>query len=268
VESAIARKTIANDIRRLIETELERVRMYSERVGEVLSYLEDHPINVQSQKMFYVPTKELDSTRLPDVVEGLTSEDVVLERQKSGGRVNTDPKSKKEEHMADVTLAMLYLACGGMDEAHNIVLPYSWPSDTTFGGAAIQGSLAAKEAEYCHALVHRKEGDLTGELGAQGFYNCKFWFGKTGYHPLFETVKQEVLKMDPSKFAQSPTVKSFFDELSNGQSWHPDAFSDLCEVALESKDADIIDFCNKLSGREWKLLMDRCNVVVNPESLV
>ena len=94
VESAISRETIANEIGRLIETELERVRMYSERVGEVLSYLEDHPINVQSQKMFYVPTKELDSTRLPDVVEGLTSEDVVLERQKSGGRVNTDPKSK------------------------------------------------------------------------------------------------------------------------------------------------------------------------------
>jgi len=242
--------------------------MYSERVGEVLAYLEDHPINVRSQKMYYVATKELDQSRLPDVVEGLTSDDVVLDKQKTGGRINTDPKNKGEEHMADVTTAMLFLACGGLDESHNLVLPYSWPHDTDFGGAAIEASPAAKEAEYCHALVHRKEGDIIGELGAQGFFNCKFWFGKTGHHPLYETVKEEALKMDLSKFTQSPTVKSFFHELSNGQSWHPDAFSDLCEIALESKDKELIDFCNKLSGREWKLLMDRCNGVVNPERLV
>ena len=89
------------------------------------------------------------------MVEGLTPEEVMLEKGKSGGRVNSDPVSKGEEHMAEVTTAMLYLACGGMDEAHNLVLPYSWPEDTKFGGQAIKGSPAAKESEYCHALVHR-----------------------------------------------------------------------------------------------------------------
>ena len=61
--------------------------------------------------------------------------------------------------MADVTAAMLFLGCGGMDEAHNIVLPYSWPSDTHFGGPAVKDSPAAKESEYCHALIHRYIGE-------------------------------------------------------------------------------------------------------------
>ena len=89
------------------------------------------------------------------MVEGLTPDEVMFEKGKSGGRVNSDPVTKGEEHMAEVTTAMLYLACGGMDEAHNLVLPYSWPEDTKFGGQAIKGSPAAKESEYCHALIHR-----------------------------------------------------------------------------------------------------------------
>ena len=51
------------------------------------------------------------------------------------------------------------------------------------------GSPAIKESEYCHSLIHRKEGDLIGELGSLGFSNCKFWFGKTGFHPLYNVVK-------------------------------------------------------------------------------
>ena len=31
------------------------------------------------------------------------------------------------------------------------------------------GSPAIKESEYCHSLIHRKEGDLIGELGSLGF---------------------------------------------------------------------------------------------------
>ena len=69
-----------------------------------------------------------------DVVENLQKEDVLIERQEEGknflkvhvyiwvtvqstfiflGRVNKPKPTKQEEHMADVTSAMLYLACGG-----------------------------------------------------------------------------------------------------------------------------------------------------------
>jgi len=56
----------------------------------------------------------------------------------------------------------------GLDEAHDIVLPFSWPSPT-FAGPSIPNSPAAKESEYCHAMIHRKEGDFIGELGQLGF---------------------------------------------------------------------------------------------------
>ena len=69
--------------------------------------------------------------------------------------------------------------------------------------------------------ICRKEGETYGELGAQGFWNCKFWFGRTGFHPLYESVKQEVLAMDLSEFDNSPTVKAFVSNLSGGQAWHP-----------------------------------------------
>ncbi len=75
--------------------------------------------------MSYVPTSRLDKTRLPDVVEDLQAEDVIVERFEEG-RINRPSLTKAEEHMSDVTVAMLFLATGGMDEAHNIVLPYRY----------------------------------------------------------------------------------------------------------------------------------------------
>lgn len=76
-----------------------------------------------------------------------------------------------------------------MDEAHNLVLPYSWPEyQHMSNGPPILNSPAIKESEYCHAMVHRKEGEIFGELGMVGFNNCKFWFGKTGFHPLYRYV--------------------------------------------------------------------------------
>jgi len=159
--------------------------VYTERVQDILEYVQKNPISIKSERMFYVPTSELDSKRLPEVVEGLDTVDVLIERKSQENRINVAPIGKAEEHMAEVAVAMLYFACGGMDESHNLVLPYSWPSPTHMSGPPIQGSPAIKESEYCHSLIHRKEGDIIGELGNQGFSNCKFWFGKTGYHPLY-----------------------------------------------------------------------------------
>ena len=63
---------------------------------------------------------------------------------------------------------MLYLACEGVDEAHNLVIPYSVDIEQ-WTGPPILNSPAIKESEYCHAMIHRKEGDFIGELGQLGF---------------------------------------------------------------------------------------------------
>lgn len=233
--------------------------MYSERVKDVLEYVGDHPINVHSQKMFYEPTSKLDPSRLPDVVESFNKEDIFTERLVEG-RINKPPRSKAEEHTADVAAAMLYLACGGMDEAHNLVLPYSWPDHTHMSGSPVLNSPAIKESEYCHAMVHRKEGEIFGELQMLGFDNCKFWFSKTGYHPLYSTVKEETIRL--AMDCSDPLVKTFASDLRDKQ-WNPDTFSDMCAEALTKRDSNLITFCNKVTQMEWRLLLDHCNGIVN-----
>ena len=44
-------------------------------------------------------------------------------------------------------------------------------------------------------MVHRKEGEFLGELGMVGFANCHFWFGKTGFHPLYQVVKENAIEI-------------------------------------------------------------------------
>lgn len=95
-----------------------------------------------------------------------------------------------------------------------------------------------------------------------GFSNCKFWFGKTGYHPLYDTVKVEALKQ--AENIQHPIIQNFVNQI---QVWDPATFSDVCSKALETKDQILLDYCNNVSAFEWKLLLDHCNVKTNPNPL-
>ena len=78
--------------------------------------------------MLYEPTDHLDAARLPDVVQGLQSQDVLLDdeprKRDDSNRVTRSVKGdKRREHMADVARAALYLACGGK---HLIGLTADW----------------------------------------------------------------------------------------------------------------------------------------------
>ena len=92
-----------------------------------------------------------------------------------------------------------------------------------------------------------------------GFKNCKFWFGKTGFHPLYEKVKIEAIE----KQSKHKVVQEFQESLSK-QTWHPDVFTDLCNLALDSKDQELIDYCDQISAKEWSILMQFINAKVNP----
>ena len=104
---------------------------------------------------------------------------------------------------------------------------------------------------------------FSGELDILGFSNCKFWFGQTGYHPLYEVVKKEALNMNLEPFSGSRMVKEFVDKLKIND-WDPEIFSDLCASALKSKDQDLVKFCDNLSTKEWQILLDFCNNKANP----
>ena len=72
--------------------------------------------------MQYEPTDHLDAARLPDVVQGLQREDVLVDGGGRGAaasaedssRVNSPAKNeRRRQHLADVATAALYLSCGG-----------------------------------------------------------------------------------------------------------------------------------------------------------
>ena len=71
-------------------------------------------VSLKDESIKYIAFDKLDSNRLPDVVEGLQREDVLVDIHQDG-RVNKECRSKFQEHMADVTVGMLYLACKGID---------------------------------------------------------------------------------------------------------------------------------------------------------
>lgn len=87
---------------------------------QVLDYLDSHPTTVTSLPMQYdaEPT-----TPLPACVSGLQPADVVCDSSAAAG-----------SHMARVIAGLLYVACGGLDAAHNLVTPLCWGSWTPYAG--------------------------------------------------------------------------------------------------------------------------------------
>ena len=111
-------------------------------------------------------------------------------------------------------------------------------------------------------MVHRLEGPHLGELGMYGYDNACFWFGKTGYHPLFPEVRKKSIKL-LSEFKERKTYSNLKDiEISN-DNWNPDYFTLLCRKALENRNEELLDYCNEVTNIEWNLLFEKCNKIVN-----
>ncbi|PNH08206.1 hypothetical protein TSOC_005291 [Tetrabaena socialis] len=149
---------------------------YPPRVQAVVEYVEANPARLQSIPMMY--DADVAQSHLPPVVQGLTPEDVLPPQQQ---RHAVDPLAA--EHYARVVAGLLYVACGGLDQAHNLVTPLCWGAATPYGGRPIAGSPAAADAAYVHALVHRAEGLHDGEYGS-GFSNANYWYFAAGSHPV------------------------------------------------------------------------------------
>jgi hypothetical protein len=153
-------------------------KRYPPRVEAVLKHVAIHPIKLASIAMMYEPAP---GTPLPEVVEGLTTSDVLP-------RGTSNATDNAAEHYARVIAALTYLTCGGLDHAHNLVTPLCWGSATHYAGRPIAGSKAATEAAYAHALIHLLEGDIVGEFGT-GFSNANYWYAATGRsHPIHPRV--------------------------------------------------------------------------------
>jgi hypothetical protein len=91
---------------------------------QVLDHLQSHPMTVTSLPMQY----DADPTvQLPECIAGLQPADVLPNGSSSSS-------STARKHMAQVIAGLLYVACGGLDAAHNLVTPLCWGSWTPYAG--------------------------------------------------------------------------------------------------------------------------------------
>ena len=118
----------------------------SPRLAAVITHLEEHPPDLfpdtGGMPMYYEPTRELSAMHLPDVVRGLTADEVlpvppstrqeVVAGDGGSGAVamgGSAAAAASRQHFARVVAALAYVATGGLDHAHNLV------------GRASQGSM-------------------------------------------------------------------------------------------------------------------------------
>uniref|UniRef100_A0A383W348 Uncharacterized protein n=1 Tax=Tetradesmus obliquus TaxID=3088 RepID=A0A383W348_TETOB len=212
-----------------------------QRVQQVLEYLQSHPMTITSLPMQY----DADSTvPLPDCIAGLQPADVLPTSSSSSS-------STGREHMARVIAGLLYVACGGLDAAHNLVTPLCWGSWTPYAGKPVASSPAAAEAAFVHALIHRQEGQCIGEFGS-GFSNANYWYRAAGQHPINAALLKEARKLAAGNAAAEAHVAK------HGSSWVPSKFVGLCCEVAERRDPQLLKFCEGVMAAEMRLLLDYC----------
>ncbi|KAI8467199.1 MAG: hypothetical protein J3K34DRAFT_44084 [Monoraphidium minutum] len=224
------------------------------RAQQVLDYLASHPMAAASQAMQYdaAPT-----TPLPACAAGLGPDDVLPPPPA------TKRDSAARQQYARVIAGVLYVAVGGLDQAHNLVTPLCWSSWTPYGGAPIPGSPAERDASYVHALIHRQEGSHDGEFGS-GWSNANYWYASSGaaLHPIaprLAAAARELAKGNPE--LERHAAAAFGGgggSGGGGAAWDPPRFVALCERAAGGGDAALAAWCGRVMGREAELLVDHC----------
>ena len=222
----------------------------------------EHPQPHQGPPMLYQSFADLDHSRLPDVIEGISGAEDMFNEEDAllGSRINTCV-TKDQKHHADVMLGLVYMMVGGVDESHDLVLPYSLPCDTDWGGPAVLDSPALGSATYCHALVHRNEGVHIGELGMQGWDNAKTWFDETpDEFVLFGKVSEESERLC-GRMKLSEVDLRVLGNIKGKGKWSRDTIMDLISSSVKSP--AITAFCNDLHNMEICMLFKHCNDAVN-----
>lgn len=121
--------------------------------------------------------------------------------------LKADLFSGKNGDMVESCRAGLLLLNDDLDAAHNIVQHIETPTGS-----------------FWHAIIHRREGD---------FSNARYWWHRTGTHPVFEEIYDIVLHRVPDF--------SFMNELRELRRWDPVAFTDRCQRAQPSQETTYLE---------------------------
>lgn len=138
--------------------------------------------------------------------------------------------------------ALLFLSCGALDNAHDIVQRSS-----------------CCDARYVHALIHRLEGAHTGENRMLGWSNSDYWNDQIGNnHPNFKKIYQlvELFAKSDATFTGSELIQRFTTRVVARGTWDPQLFLTLCIDAFKINDEKCIKFCELITTEEFRLLLN------------
>jgi len=127
--------------------------------------------------------------------------------------------------MALAARAGLILAAGGWDEAHRIVQELDTP-----------------EAQYWHAIVHRREPDSS---------NAKYWFRQVGHHPVMDQLV--VILSGP----EGPD-KTVLQQLTKSEKWDPFKYVDVCMACHSGSQKELLPILLDIQHKEFMSLLDYC----------
>ncbi len=136
------------------------------------------------------------------------------------------PEDVTDPNMAACCCAGLWLRFDFLDESHHV-----------------SQSIDTPDGSFWHGIMHRREPD---------FANAKYWFRRTGEHPLFARLAEAARDLAADAKADRDTAF-----LLQQAQWDPLRFVDLCEIGLDGS-PPLHTLCMRIQQREWELLFDHC----------
>ena len=131
----------------------------------------------------------------------------------------------QDRGMASCCISALWLLHNYLDESHQI-----------------SQNVHSNTGSYWHAIMHRREGD---------FPNSKYWFRRTGSHPVFEQLVEAAREL-----ARESSTDLSSDYLIEQTCWDPDRFVDMCASAPHHSSCEAL--VRQTAQLEWQLLFDFC----------
>ena len=141
-----------------------------------------------------------------------------------------DGRPLKDPDLANAVKSGLLLWNDALDESHRI-----------------SQELASKTGDYLHGIMHRREPD---------YGNSKYWFTRTGYHPIFPTLYACALDIVEAEPPRSTQFSHYEEALRRHANWPPKQFIDWCQDAAKHDDDEVVEFLQTVQVEEIKLLLE------------